>query len=205
MKSGGFTKTLTVGTFLAVAVAVLGLALAADAGAKSMAPRDASEGLTPIVLFPAWHFTLLQVDVRNQGTDPECPSSGSFDDVFIDPGPDFSQLCRDELLTLSYRPNGSEADPPPLLRAARRRRQASRTTARQSAPFYEDMYQALEAAGYTRDVNIRVAGYDARLTPDMDGFLGRSMRLIEETYRQNGGRPVHLVGHSNGPIYVSTC
>jgi lysophospholipase-3 len=51
-------------------------------------------------------------------------------------------------------------------------------------------------------VNIRVAGYDARLTPDMDNFLSRSIRLIEETYRQNGNRPVHLVGHSNGPIYV---
>ena len=28
------------------------------------------------------------------------------------------------------------------------------------------------------------------------------MHLIEQTYRQNGDRPVHLVGHSNGPIYV---
>jgi lysophospholipase-3 len=71
-----------------------------------------------------------------------------------------------------------------------------------SAPFYEDMYLALEAAGYTRDRNIRLAGYDARLTPDMAGFLNRSKKLIEETYRQNGKRPVHLVGHSNGPIYV---
>ena len=71
-----------------------------------------------------------------------------------------------------------------------------------SAPVYEPMYEALEAAGYTRDHDIRVAGYDARLTPDMGDFLRRSMHLIEETYRQNGGRPVHLVGHSNGPIYV---
>jgi lecithin-cholesterol acyltransferase len=72
----------------------------------------------------------------------------------------------------------------------------------ESAPFYEDMYKALEAAGYTRNVNIRVAGYDARLTPDMAGFLERSKQLIESTYRENGRRPVHLVGHSNGPIYV---
>ena len=42
-----------------------------------------------------------------------------------------------------------------------------------SAPFYEPMYEALEAAGYTRNLDIRVAGYDARLTPDMDGFLQR--------------------------------
>ena len=41
----------------------------------------------------------------------------------------------------------------------------------QSAPFYEPLYAALEADGYTRNKNIRVAGYDARLTPDMAGFV----------------------------------
>ena len=71
-----------------------------------------------------------------------------------------------------------------------------------SAPFYELMYTALEAAGYTRDKDIRVAGYDARLTPDMGGFLDRTKKLIERTYRDNGNRPVHLAGHSNGPIYA---
>jgi lysophospholipase-3 len=64
------------------------------------------------------------------------------------------------------------------------------------------MYEALEAAGYTRDRDIRVAGYDARLTPDMRDFLHRTKKLIEQTYRDNGNRPVHLVGHSNGPIYA---
>jgi lysophospholipase-3 len=64
------------------------------------------------------------------------------------------------------------------------------------------MYRALEAAGYVRDLNIRVAGYDSRLTPDQGGFLQRTKRLIEATYRANGDTPVHLVGHSNGPIYA---
>ena len=36
----------------------------------------------------------------------------------------------------------------------------------------------------------------------MAGFLQRSKHLIEATYRENGRKPVHLVGHSNGPIYV---
>jgi lysophospholipase-3 len=72
----------------------------------------------------------------------------------------------------------------------------------QSAPFYEAMYEALEAAGYVRNKDIRVAGYDARLTPDMGGFLVRTKKLIEETYHGNGNRPVHLVGHSNGPLYA---
>jgi lecithin-cholesterol acyltransferase len=186
---------------LVVGVMAIGLLLGSAPGAIAGKPQPSD--VTPIVLFPAWHFTLLQVDVRNQGTDPDCPSTGSFvDHVFIDPGPDFSQLCRDELLTLRYDGNLHK---PIRLRFSE---QPGVTVSipnyglTASAPFYEDMYQALEAAGYTRDVNIRVAGYDARLTPDMDGFLGRSMRLIEETYRQNGGTPVHLVGHSNGPIYV---
>jgi lecithin-cholesterol acyltransferase len=53
-----------------------------------------------------------------------------------------------------------------------------------------------------RNVNIRVAGYDARLTPDMGGFLERTKQLIEDTYRDNGRRHVHLIGHSNGPLYA---
>jgi len=61
---------------------------------------DQPDGPTPIVLFPAWHFTRLQVTVHNQHTDAACPASGQFEDlVFFDPGPPFSQVCRDELLT----------------------------------------------------------------------------------------------------------
>lgn len=71
-----------------------------------------------------------------------------------------------------------------------------------SAPFYGPMYKTLEAAGYTSDKNIRVAGYDARLTPDLGGFLPRTVTLIEQTYRDNGDEPVQLVGHSNGPLYA---
>lgn len=71
-----------------------------------------------------------------------------------------------------------------------------------SAPFYEPMYEALEGAGYVRDRDIRVAGYDSRLTPDMRHFLEQTKDLIVDTYRDNGRRPVHLVGHSNGPLYA---
>ena len=72
----------------------------------------------------------------------------------------------------------------------------------ESAPFYEPMYEALESVGYVRNKDIRVAGYDSRLTPDMGNFLNRAKRLIEDTYRDNGKTPVHLVGHSNGPLYI---
>ncbi len=203
MKSGGVTKkTLTIGACLAAAVAALGLALAAGAGARSMAPRDASEGLTPIVLFPAYHFTRLSVAVHDQRVDPACPSSGSFEDYFPNPAPSttFSQVCKDELMTLSYRPSGAWqtrfSDPQGVDVEVEDYGSVA------SAPFYQPMYDALQAAGYTLDRNVRVAGYDARLTPDLANFLQRTMRLIEDTYRDNGNRPVHLVGHSNGPLYA---
>jgi lecithin-cholesterol acyltransferase len=184
-----------------VGLACLCLLLAIPA---STSAKQAPGGeLTPIVLFPAWHFTRLTVTVHNQTVDPNCPRSGTFEDlVFGDPGPTFSQLCRDELLTLRY--NARSNKPIPL----RFRNQHGVKTEiadfgkTASAPFYEAMYEALEAAGYTRNRTIRVAGYDARLTPDEDGFLQRSKRLIEQTYRENGNTPVHVVGHSNGPIYI---
>ena len=182
---------------VAAAVVLAAMPVAASAGHKQLG------GPTPIVLFPAWHLTRLQVTVKNQQVDPACPRSGTFEDaLFFDPGPPFSQVCRDKLLTLRYNPN------PHIPMRLRFSEQRGVTVTipdyglTASAPAYEAMYTALEAAGYTRDQDIRVAGYDARLTPDMAGFLQRSKRLVEATYRDNGGQPVHLVGHSNGPIYT---
>jgi lecithin-cholesterol acyltransferase len=190
----------TLGLVLAVA-AVLAF-VPAWAGASGSPHGRGDGGLTPIVLFPAFHFTRLLVTVHNQRVDAACPRSGSFEDWFGNPAPSatFSQVCRDELMTLQYRSGGAWPqrfqDQPGVSVSVE---DYGRTA---SAPFYEPMYAALEAAGYTRDRDIRVAGYDARLTPDMDGFLQRTKRLIEDTYRDNGNRPVHLVGHSNGPLYA---
>src|SRR6185295_6695933 len=95
------------------------------------------------------------------------------------PSATFSQVCQDEVLTLRYDATSHR----PL--SQRFHDQAGVDVSiidygkTSSAPFYEPMYEALEAAGYTRDRDIRVAGYDARLTPDMDGFLQRSKHLIE--------------------------
>lgn len=187
-----------------MALAAVVVALAVPAGASASAELNSGSALTPIVLFPAFHFTKLQVTVHNQSVDPACPPSGSFEDWFLidHPSTTFSQVCRDELMTLRYDPNPHK--PIPLRFSDQHGVDVSiidyGETA--SAPFYEPMYEALEAAGYTRDKDIRVAGYDARLTPDMGGFLYRTKKLIEQTYRDNGNRPVHLVGHSNGPIYA---
>jgi len=72
----------------------------------------------------------------------------------------------------------------------------------EGAPFYEPLYRTLESAGYRRNRDIRIAGYDARLSPDIGDFLQRAQKLIEDTYHDNGNRPVHLIGHSNGPLYA---
>jgi lysophospholipase-3 len=180
-------------------LAALVVAGVATASVERSADRPA---LTPIVLFPAYHFTRLLVTVHNQRIDSACPSSGSFEDFFPNPAPSttFSQICRDELMTLSYRPHGAwetRFDDPKGVDV-----QIENYGQVASAPFYQPMFDALQAAGYTLDGNVRVAGYDARLTPDLGGFLVRTKRLVEDTYRDNGDRPVHLVGHSNGPLYA---
>src|SRR5438874_2202058 len=128
---------------LAMAVALL------SAPSASAAPRSSS--VTPIVLFPAFHFTKLQVTVRNQVAAPGCPRFGSFEDWFLNSSPStsFSQVCQDELLTLRYRAN--PAMPMPL-RFSNQRGVEVRIAdygKTESAPFYETMYEALEAQGYT--------------------------------------------------------
>jgi lysophospholipase-3 len=181
-------------------------AVVAAAVALAVLPGTAeasSPARTPVVLFPAFHLTKLQVTVRNQTTDPNCPRSGSFQDWFQNTQPSaFSQVCQDELETLRYDPN--PAKPMPLRFAEQpgvtvKVIDYGRT---ESAPFYEQLYRTLESAGYRRDKDIRVAGYDARLTPDLGGFLPRAKQLVEQTYHDNGNRPVQLVGHSNGPLYI---
>jgi lysophospholipase-3 len=188
------------GFVLAAALAVTAsvLLFAGAAGAAHAQQR------TPVVLFPAFHFAKLGVTVRNQAVDPHCPRSGTFEDWFLNdhPSTTFSQVCRDELLTLRYDANAHKPMPERFSNQRGVSIELLDYGKTSSAPFYEPMYEALEAAGYTRDVNIRVADYDARLTPDMDGFVARTKKLIEDTYRDNGKTPVHLVGHSNGPLYA---
>jgi lysophospholipase-3 len=179
---------------LAAAVALAVLPGAAEASAP---------GRTPVVLFPAFHLTKLQVTVHDQTTDPNCPRSGSFQDWFQNgQASAFSQVCQDELETLRY--DADPAMPMPLRFSEQRgvRVNVIDYGKTDSAPFYEPLYKTLESAGYQRDKDIRVAGYDARLTPDQGGFFARAKALVEQTYHQNGNRPVQLIGHSNGPIYI---
>jgi len=158
---------------------------------------------TPVVLFPGWHAVKLQVTVQNQTVVPECPESGTFEDwLLCDQPSEFSQVCRDKLMTLVYKRQ-------PFVPVSQRFSEQPGVTVTikdygktESNPLYEGFYLFLETNGYTRNLDIRVAGYDARLTPDMGGFLERTVDLIEQTYADNGNTPVHLVGHSNGPLYA---
>jgi lysophospholipase-3 len=188
------------GVLIGIAVATV---LFAPSKAKASLERASAGARTPVVMFPAYFFTTLKVTVHHQTVAPECPSSGSFRVFFLNDEPSaFSLVCQQKLLTMRYQDNPAK----PMRQRFRDQRgvdvriQSYGKT--KSAPFYEPMYEALEEAGYVRDRDIRVAGYDSRLTPDMRNFLHRAKRLIEDTYRDNGNQPVHLVGHSNGPLYV---
>lgn len=183
---------------------LLTLGLLAPTSSAGLLPDLGGDELTPVVIFPAFHFTVLEVTVENQTGAPECPASGVFEEYFSNsnPSPVFNQVCQDKLLTLVIDPNSNK----PMAKRFSNQpgvevkiKDYGKTA---SAPAYEVMYNFLEANGYERDVNIRVAGYDSRLTPDIGRFVERTKKLIERTYRQNGNTPVHLVGHSNGPLYA---
>jgi len=197
---------------ISVGVAVLILLVFSSLPAAAQAPQDSglTHSLTPVVLFPGWGGTRLEVRVLNQTVAPECPISGTFEYTFFpaQPSTEFSQMCQDKLLTLVYdfdpqKSTGTKGKP-----AWRISEQPGVQVSvldygkTESSPLYEPLYAFLEQAGYQRNVNIRVAGYDLRLTPDMGGFMERTTELIEETYRENDHTPVHLVGHSNGPLYA---
>jgi lysophospholipase-3 len=200
------SKLFSVISILAILFA-FSLTAAAQSGAvagQSLKISGDSHQKTPVVLFPAFHFTKLKVRVDNQSVTPGCPASGTFEDWFLNDNPsqEFSQVCQDKLLTLVYDPNPSKPMSERFSNQPGVTVELKNFGKTQSAPFYEPLYAFLEAAGYKRNENISVAGYDSRLTPDMGGFLSRTVALIEETYHENNNTRVHLVGHSNGPLYA---
>ncbi len=157
-----------------------------------------------MVFFPGYGTTRLVVTVTNQRGLPDCPRNGSFEDVFTISGAagPFSQVCRDKLLTLNYDRSTSRPMPERFSRPLGVKVGLANFGKVSSAPAYADFFARLAATGYQPNRDLRVAGYNFRLTPDMDGFLVRTRNLIEATYRSNGGQRVRLVGHSNGSAYA---
>jgi lysophospholipase-3 len=165
--------------------------------------RLAALALAPIVFFPGYGTTNLKVTVSGQTAVAGCAASGAFGDgVGADSGSTYDEICRDKLLTPRYTadprlPFAKRISLPPGVKVTIPDYGATAT-----APVYGQLFDALEKAGYVDGMDLRVAGYNFRLTPDLGGFMKRTVGLIERTYRSTGGRPVRLVGHSNGPLYA---
>jgi lecithin-cholesterol acyltransferase len=188
----------------AIFAGALALTVMSQMPGRAETVENVREHVTPVVLFPAFHFTRLKFILTNQRVAPECPASGTFEDWYRnpDPSPIFSQICEDKLMTLLYRPHQRESGRSRFANQQGVHVELQDYGSTASAPFYEPLYAFLESNGYRRNDNIRVAGYDSRLTPDLGGFLRRTIALIEATYRENHHTPVHLVAHSNGPLYA---
>ena len=136
--------------------------VAAVAAAMLLAAPAYGAGRTPVVLFPGYTLNKVRVTVNGQTAAPDCPASGTFDDWLQNdrPSTTFNQVCRDKLQTLRYDAN-------PSTPFAQRFSFPQGVTVRipdygrtQSAPLYEPLYKALEAAGWRRNKDIRVAGYN---------------------------------------------
>jgi lecithin-cholesterol acyltransferase len=182
-----------------VVVAATLLALTGTtASATAAVPR------TPVVFFPGYGTTILQVTVSGQTTVKGCPSSGTFQDGIPadNTGTVFSQTCQDRLLTARWSKHRSLPFAKRFSWPAGVKVTIPNYGQTTSAPVYGALYTGLEQAGYTAGQNLVVAGYDFLLTPDLGGFLPQTKRLIEQTWRRNGRHPVRLVGHSNGPLYA---
>jgi len=172
-------------------------------GFSSLLVTGLAQAKTPVVLFPGWPGTKLLVTVQHQSVAPGCPESGTFEYMFfIGSQTGFSHVCQDKLMTLVYNRW------PSLPMSQRFSDQPGVTVTikdygmTESAPNYELLYAGLEKAGWDRKTNIRVAGNDTRLSPDIGNFLFRTIALIEEQYEKNGNTPVHLVAHSAGGLYA---
>jgi len=156
-------------------VVVLGILLSGSLPAGAERRQGPAHPLTPVILFPGFGTTRLEVRVDDQSVAPECPRSGTFEHTFFpQPSAEFSQVCKDKLLTLVHHAAGGRAAPRVSEQRGVRVGVADYGTT-ESAPLYETLYRFLEQAGYQGDVNLRVAGYDFRLTPNMGGFMKRTV------------------------------
>jgi lysophospholipase-3 len=100
-------STMQIATSLLMATCVVWILV-------TLMPGPALAGtLTPVVVFPAFHFTKLKVKVQHQSVAPACPTSGTFEDWFLNDSPSrqFSQACQDKLLTLVVDPDASRPMP----------------------------------------------------------------------------------------------
>ena len=67
------------------------------------------------------------------------------------------------------------------------------------AYYFHSIVEALVSLGYERGANIHGAPYDFRKAPNEQGdYFKKVKALIEDTFAQNGNKPVILLTHSMG-------
>jgi len=59
------------------------------------------------------------------------------------------------------------------------------------------------AVGYKPGIDLRGAPFDWRLAENPNNLYPRMVSLIEEMYRTNGNKKVHLLAHSMGNIHTN--
>src|SRR5262245_17081597 len=105
-----------------------------------------ADPLTPVVVFPGWYTSKLEVTVQNQSVAPECLTSGTFE-VWLrndSPSTEFSQVCQDKLLTLVVDPDDSKPMPERFSNQPGVTVELKNFGQTESAPFYEPLYTFLE-------------------------------------------------------------
>src|SRR5437867_10680222 len=88
--------------FRSAAILTMAAVIGVTVPASSAGAATQRDGLTPVVMFPAFHFTKLRITVHDQRFAPDCPGSGTFEDWFQNdhPSTTFSQVCQDKMMTL---------------------------------------------------------------------------------------------------------
>merc|ERR1711971_192129 len=70
---------------------------------------------------------------------------------------------------------------------------------KEETAYFAKMVKKLKKLGYETDVNLHGAPYDfRRAANEQDEYFKKLKKLIENTYKENGKKPVILIAHSMG-------
>jgi lecithin-cholesterol acyltransferase len=163
-----------------------------------------AEAKPPVVFFPGYGLSVMQVTVEGQTAYPSCPASGNYSLHYQAASSQngFDITCMTQLLTLSYNNiTGAFSNVPgvtPIL-------QDFGSVA--CAPFYEPFFNALRDDGWTDNVDLFGGCYDWRMAPNVNAIAGSNFvanmtTLVTNAYQNNNNQKVYLIGHSNGPIMI---
>lgn len=165
--------------------------------------RIQSELLTPVVFLPGYGGNPLYITVNSTADVPELcdgtdipigePGFMALPTSFLD---SLNPTCLYALLTMDF--NGSAFLPLPGISVGPKHFGSFKGI----SSVYWSFAQTLESWGYAAETNLFGAPYDYRyMSPSAlarNGFVAALQTLVEQASNINGGRPVMLIGHSNG-------